>query len=174
MKLFKKRSESEGVIFKLHVDFGYRSSSPIPYQKTGQRNHSVAVLAIPGSYGELFPGERPESIEFLSYIEDEKGEPCGVRCILREYSKSFEQALEATGIAAKYGIEQRPETELELREGHPLIQEANDFDQGVTTYSYRKFRLERIGSGPERQEKRYRLVGQLYFEAPEALKDRES
>ena len=52
MKLFKKRSESKGVIFKRHVDFGYRSSSPIPSQKTGQNNHSAAVLAIPGSYGE--------------------------------------------------------------------------------------------------------------------------
>lgn len=147
------------IIFKLHVDFGYRESSPIPYQKTGHNNLSAVVLAIPGTYGELFPGKRQESIRFLSYIEDDEGTPQGIRCIIREYSERLEEALDKLGIAQKYGIEQKPETELELYLDRRVIQEATDFNNGVTTTIYRKYRLERI-----EKEDKYRLVGNLWHE----------
>ena len=81
------------VSFKLHVNFGYRESSPIPYKQTGHKNLESVVPAVPGTKAELFPGKRTECIEFLSYIEDENGTPCGIRCNFRECSESLEKVL---------------------------------------------------------------------------------
>ena len=97
MEVFMKESNEFKVIFKLRADFGYRASSPIPGKETGHNNLSAVVLAIPGTDGELFPGKRPESIRFLSYIEDDKGNPQGIRCIIRDYPEKLEEALEKLG-----------------------------------------------------------------------------
>ena len=70
MKFFKKESKNQTVLYKLHVDFGYWEDSPIPSKETGRKNFSTVVLAVPGMNGYLFPDQRPEMIEFLSYIED--------------------------------------------------------------------------------------------------------
>jgi len=51
--------------------------------------------------------------------------------------------LHKLGIAQKYGIEQKPEEELELYVDRPKIQEASQFDNGVTTYIYRHYKLYR-------------------------------
>ena len=170
MKLFKKKTKELKVIFKLRVDFGYRASSPIPGKETGHKNSSAVVLAIPGTYGELFPGKRPESIRFLSYIEDDKGSPQGIRCIIRDYPEKLEEALKKLGIAKKYGIEQKPETELELYLGHPKIQEGSEFNNGVTTVVYRKYRLERLEQ-EDRTEPKYYPVGNLWHEKRNSLEE---
>lgn len=144
MNLFRKKPEEPEIIFKLRVDFGYRESSPIPSKRTEHKNSSAVVPAVPGTQCELYPGKRQESIRFLTYIEDEEGKPCGIRCMLRHYSKELEEALDKLGIAQKYGIEQKPEEELELYVDRPKIQEASQFDNGVTTYIYRHYRLEKV------------------------------
>ncbi len=163
MKFFKKESKNQTVLYKLHVDFGYWEDSPIPSKKTDRKNFNAVVLAIPGMKGFLFPDQRPETIEFLSFIEDEKGRPCGIRCVVRAYSERIEQALFETGIAQKHGIQKTPEMELELFPDQKIRQEASDFESGVTTHIYRNYRLERIESD-DRKKKLYFLSGDLYHE----------
>ena len=138
--VFKAKPE---VSFKLHVNFGYRESSPIPYKQTGHKNLESVVPAVPGTKAELFPGKRTECIEFLSYIEDENGTPCGIRCNFRECSESLEKVLLELGILQKSGYEKLPVTELELFVGETKILEDTSFNDGVTTLTYRHFRLER-------------------------------
>ncbi|MBQ8975069.1 MAG: hypothetical protein IJ072_05025 [Oscillospiraceae bacterium] len=144
MELFNKKPESGEALFRLCVDFGYDESSPIPKNKPKHKNFSAVVLAIPGTHGYLFPDERPETIEFLSYIEDEKGRPCGIRCKVRDYSEAIAKALDKLGISQQMGIEKHPETELELYPDQPKFQENSSFENGVTTRIYRHYRLERI------------------------------
>ncbi len=158
------------MIFKLRVDFGYRASSPIPGKETGHKNSSAVVLAIPGTYGELFPGKRLESIRFLSYIEDDKGNPQGIRCIIRDYPEKLEEAIEKLGIAKKYGIEQKTEMELELHLGQLKIQEGSEFYNGITTVVYRRYRLERLEQ-EDRAELKYYLVGNLWHEKRNSLEE---
>ena len=163
MKLFKNKTKNKKVYFKLHVDFGYWEDSPIPSKITGRKNFHAVVLAIPAMKGYLFPDQRPETIEFLSYIEDEKGRPCGIRCKVRAYSEQIEQALIETGVAQKLGIEKIPEMELELFPDQQKRQETSDFESGVTSHMYRSFLLERIET-EDRQKQLYFLSGNLYHE----------
>ncbi len=78
-------------------------------------------------------------------------------------SESIEKALDELGIAQKAGITQKPEMELELFPDEPIHREASDFESGVTTHIYRKYKLERIES-ESRMEQRYYLAGNLYHE----------
>ena len=117
--------------FRLQCDFGFEVTSPIPSGDPSHGVDSATVPAIPGTNVKLFPGKRPEFAEFTSYVVDELGVPCGIRCTVWDYPPSF----------VEIGFPKSPVQELELMAGEERFFDNSIYENGKRTYTFRKFTL---------------------------------
>ena len=68
MRNRKEKMEESEKEYLLCCDFGYDITSPIPSVEPVHSNSHCLVPAVVGTSAELFPGERDEAAEFISYI----------------------------------------------------------------------------------------------------------
>ncbi|MBR1757101.1 MAG: hypothetical protein IJ744_00040 [Lachnospiraceae bacterium] len=129
-------NQQSDVIFQLYIDFGHDKSSPIPSVIPEHKNKRTVIAAIPHSGGLIFPGERYETIEFLDYLVDEAGEPCGIKCIVRDYPEKVEEFL------LNMGYDKCPVQELELYVNKPKNFQSSSYENGVNLRIFRHFELQ--------------------------------
>ena len=120
-----------GKRFLLQCDFGFEITSPIPSIEPSRGTDSNTVPAVPGTTVKLFPGRRTETAQFTSYVVDELGIPCGIRCTVWDYPP----ALEAIGFPKS------PVQELELMVGEKKYFDGSTYENGKRTYTFRRFIL---------------------------------
>ena len=124
-----KRVERE---FYLSADFGFEVTSPIPQNQPKNNNTTTVIPAVPGTTVMLFPNKRYEMVEFIFYIDDEKGNPCGVKCRIKDYPEIFET----------FGLPESPVQELELYLDKQLFFDSSSYENGKRTYRYRRYLLQ--------------------------------
>ena len=120
--------------FYLSCDFGYDVTSPIPSEEPVRSNSHCLVPAVIGTSAELFPGERDEAAEFVSYITDEAGQTVGVKVRIGPSAK-------VRGFLKYMGIQDDPGWEEDLICGKEVLVEDDHYENGKNTHTYRRLIL---------------------------------
>ena len=117
--------------YYLSCDFGYDITSPIPSVEPIHQNSHCLVPAAAGTAVKLFPNERDEIAEFVSWIRDENKQIIGVKCRIRTDPE----------ILRFFGIPDDPGWEADLICGKKIFTEESRYENGKNTHTYRSLLL---------------------------------
>ncbi|MBQ1391380.1 MAG: hypothetical protein IIY82_06495 [Firmicutes bacterium] len=126
-----KQGDAPDKQYDLECDFGCDITSPIPSVEPIHQNHHCRVPAVVGTTVELFPGERVEIAEFLSYLRDEQGEITGICCRIKENP----------GLYRFLNLPEPEGWEIELICGKKEYFETSCYENGKNTHLYRSLIL---------------------------------